>query len=178
MPPEGPGPPELLGATEETVVLVGDPSSVRLTVPTTTQRRLDDASTGGGRLFLTVEDIEAERDPGLVYAVYLNLPADGGALDAARHHVGNVSFFGIQQLSDPNVPHEGGAPALRHTFDVTDVMSTLRERDLWDPAGFTVTFEPVGVRPPPGEEESWQAEPMSDAARTPVKIGRVSLFVA
>lgn len=173
LPPE---PPELVAASEETVELVGTRTSVPLTIPESAQPLLEAASVGTGQALLSVEDIEAERDPGLVYAVYLNLPEGGNDEERRLHHVGNVSFFGIEQLNDPDVTHESGAPGLRHTFDASDVISRLNERELWDPASMEVTFEPITLLPPPGEEESWVVE-TDEAAARPVKIGRVSLFI-
>lgn len=170
-------PPELVAASEETVELVGAKTSVPLAVAESAQPLLDAARVGERHALLTVEDIEAERDPGLVYAVYLNLPEGADEGERRLHHVGNVSFFGIEQLNDPDVTHEGGAPGLRHTFDVSDVLNRLNGRELRGPAAMDVTFEPVILLPPPGEEDSWVEEP-AELAAPPVKIGRVSLFIA
>jgi tyrosinase len=169
-------PPELVAASEETVELVGTKTTVPLTIPESAQPLLETATIGTGEALLSVEDIEAETDPGLVYAVYLNLPE--GADDEQRrlHHVGNVSLFGIEQLNDPDTGHESGAPGLRHTFVATDVISGLNEQERWDPASMQVTFEPLALLPPPGEEESW-VEERDELAAAPVKIGRVSLFI-
>jgi hypothetical protein len=42
-----------------------------------------------------------------------------------------------------------------------------------------VTFEPIGVLPPPGEEATWDAGEEEAAEDVPpIEIGRVSLFVA
>ena len=67
-------------------------------------------------MLVSVEDIEGERDPGLVYAVFLNLPDDSDEGERQMHHIGNVSFFGISMLNDPDEPHRGGAPALRYSI--------------------------------------------------------------
>jgi hypothetical protein len=177
MPRERATPAELVGASEEPIVLVGEPSSVQVTVPADSRDRFHDASRGGQRLFVSVENIEAERDPGLVYAVFLT-SSNGGDAPTTRHHIGNVSFFGVQESADPDLPHGGGARGLAHTFDATDAVNALREQQLGDSLAITVTFEPVGILPPPGQEETWEPEPLSEFAKTPVTIGRVSLFVA
>jgi tyrosinase len=171
-----PEPPELVAASEETLELVGTKKSIPLTVPESAKPVLEAASVGAKQALLSVEDIEAERDPGLVYAVYLNLPEGANDEERRLHHVGNVSLFGIEQLNDPDVTHEGGAPGLRHTFVASDVINRLNEKELWDPAAVEVTFEPLTLLPPPGEEESW-AEETEELAAPPVKIGRVSLFI-
>ena len=171
-----PEPPELVAASEEPLELVGTKASVPLTVPESAKPLLEVASVGTQQALLSVEDIEAERDPGLVYAVYLNLPEGANDEERRLHHVGNVSLFGIQQLNDPDITHESGAPALRHTFVASDVIKSLSEQGLWDPASMEVTFEPITLLPPPGEEASW-VEETNELAETPVKIGRVSLFI-
>lgn len=170
-------PPEFLGASEDAVVLVGGVASVQLTVPGDARSRLDDGARRGERLFVSVENIEAERDPGLVYAVFLTSSGSGDA-PTPRHHIGNVSFFGIQESTDQDLSHDGGAHGLAHTFDATEAVNALREQPQGNSTDMTVTFEPVRILPPPGQEDTWEAEPPSEFAKTPVKIGRVSLFVA
>jgi hypothetical protein len=125
-------------------------------------------------VLVSVEDIQAERDPGVAYAVYLDVPGDP---DRERRHIGNVSFFGVETMNDPDRPHHG-APGFRHTFDATEVVKTLKEQHLWDPASMTITFEPIRVHPPPGQELPPEAVAEAAAPVAPVRIGRVSLFVA
>jgi len=174
MPPPS-QPPELAAASEEPLELVGAAASVSLTMPGRSRELIETAAEGTGRILISVEDIEAERDPGLAYAVYLDSPGDVDGPDRERRHIGNVSFFGIEKMSDPDQPHEG-VPGFRHTFDATDALNTLKEQSGWDPASMRITFEPITLLPPPGEELPEEAERTAQA--TPVRIGRVSLFVA
>ena len=173
--PASGGPPELVGATEESLTLAGEPASVAISVPGGTQESVRSAAgPGPGRVLVSVDDIKADINPGVVYGVYLNLPGESG--DRRAHHIGNVSLFGIEKMNDPDIRHEG-APGFRHIFDATRVAGKLAEEGRWDPAGVTVTFEPIGVHPPPGAEAGWAPE---EAGQTvpPIEIGRVSLFVA
>ena len=173
--PEPGGPPELVGATEEPFTLAGGGASVPISVPPSTQESVTSAAAPGpGRVLVSVDDIKADVNPGVVYGVYLNLPEDG---DRQEHHIGNVSLFGIEKMNDPDTRHEG-APGFRHVFDATSVAGRLSEEGRWDPAAVTVTFEPIGVLPPPGEEGTWAAGEAEGAAVPPMEIGRVSLFVA
>jgi len=173
--PSGPSqPPELAAASEEPLELAGTTASVALTVPGSAQSLAEAASDQERRVLVNVEDIEADRDPGLAYAVYLDVPGDP---HRERRHIGNVSFFGIETMNDPDRPHDG-APGFRHTFDATEVVKALKEQNLWDPASMTVTFEPIRVLPPPGESLAAEAEAEASAPVPPVRIGRVSLFVA
>jgi hypothetical protein len=167
---EPPEPPELAGATEAPIVLVGEPASVSLTIPARSRSLVAAAAADRTRqLFVGVEDIEAEQDPGLAYAVYLTGPR------GQRRHIGNLSFFGIHTLNDPDRAHIG-APGFRHTFDATGAVDTLRAEGAFDAGSITVTFEPIHVLPPPGRETA--AEFQSAAPTPPVRIGRVSLFTS
>jgi hypothetical protein len=175
--PEPGAPPELVAATEEPLTLAGRTESVRIAVPDNTQEAVNEAAAPGPkRVLLGVEDIKADVNPGVVYGVYLNMPAENG--DRQAHHVGNLSLFGIEKMNDPDIRHEG-APGFRHVFDATSVAGALFEKGLWDPATVRVTFEPIGVLPPPGEEATWDSgEPEAGEDVLPIEIGRVSLFVA
>lgn len=170
------GPPELVAATDESFTLAGGSASVAISVPASTQPLVESAAAPGPkRVLISVEDITADVNPGVVYGVYLNLPGEGGA-DRREHHVGNVSLFGIEKMNDPDTRHEG-APGFRHLFDATKVAGKLTEQGLWDPSAVTVTFEPIGPLPPPGEEDTWDDGRAEEPPVPPVKIGRVSLFV-
>ena len=171
--PPGEGPPELAAASEQPLELIGSTASVRMTLPASS-RELVESAGDEGRVLVSVEDIEAARDPGLAYAVYLDA---GGGPGGDRHHIGNVSFFGIEAMNDPDQPHEGEA-GFGHTFDATESVNALKARGRWDPALISVTFEPIRVLPPPGEELSEEARSQAAAPVPPVRIGRVSLFVA
>jgi tyrosinase len=162
-------PPELAGASEAPVVLAGEAVSVSLTIPASSRSMVERAAADQTRhLFVGIEDIEAEEDPGLAYAVYIQGP------QGQRYHVGNLSFFGIQLMNDPDRQHTG-APGFRHTFDATAAADMLRLQGVFDPGSMTIRFEPIRVLPPPGQE------PAADLPRSPalpVRIGRVSLFAA
>ena len=176
-PPEPSEPPELAAATERPLELTGSARSVELTVPPSTRSLLarEDVTVGEQVLYLNVEDIEAEQNPGVVYGVFVNMPADDPEADRARYHVGNIALFGIEAMNDPNAAHRG-VPGFRHTFDITRVVSELSEAGRWDPNAITVTFEPITPIPPPGQEHL-RAALAEEADVPPIRIGRVSLFV-
>lgn len=165
-PPEHP--PELVGASADRIELAGDETSVAFPVAEAggPARRGITGDLSSERVLLAVEGIEGERVPDVPYGVYLNLPdADGDAVPE-RHHVGNVSFFGIEKAGDVE---SDGAHGLDYTFDVTDVVADLREQGRWDPEQVRVTFAPL-VR----VERRGVA---GEAAPPPVRIGRVGLYV-
>lgn len=169
-------PPELAAATDEPLELAGSAKSVSLSVPSSSRSLVAPPQDGGGRLLIRVEDIEAERDPKIVYSVYLNLSENAGPEEHLAHHIGNLAFFGIEKASDPDAP-PGGGVGWRHTFDATDVVAHLQEKERWDPESLNVTFEPIGVLAAPGEEAVAE-DREAGAPVPPVKIGRVSVFRA
>jgi tyrosinase len=172
-PPTPASPPELAAASEEPLTLSGAAGSVRLQVPSSAEALAESAADGDRPVFVNVEDIRAERNPGLAYAVYLDLPGDA---EQERRHVGNLSLFGIETMNDPDRPHDG-APGFRHTFDATEAVSALKREGLWDASAISVSFEPIVILAPPGEELSPEAQAEAAAPVEPIQIGRVSLFV-
>ena len=167
-PPTPAGPPELIAASDAPLMLAGGTAQVTVAMPSAVEgARMAAPARGDQRFFVSVDDIEAERDPGLAYAVYLDGPS------GRRAHIGNVSFFGIAAMNDPTRRHEG-APGFRQTFDATQALAELRAEGDLDPARLTVSFEPIVVAPAPGAAatEAFRAP----EALAPVRIGRVGLF--
>jgi hypothetical protein len=175
--PQAGGPPELVAATDEPLTLAGGSASVTLSAPGETHELLSNAAAPGpGRVLVTIDDIKADINPGVVYAVFLNAPDDDG--DPLKYHIGNIALFGIEKMNDPDERHEG-APGFQHVFDATEVAGQLAEEGRWDPSAVTVTFEPSKVLPPPGEEDTWDSgQTEEEATVPPIEIGRVSLLVA
>jgi len=128
------------------------------------------------RLYLNIENIEGEKNPGTVYGVYVNLPEnpDPAMLDA--HYAGSVSFFGLERTNDPQAdehPH-----ALRYSLEVGDLLRSLGGGRQYEEEEVHVTFLPETLLPPEGaptmESLAFAEEP---ADEPPVQIGRVSLSV-
>ncbi|HEX3977515.1 MAG TPA: tyrosinase family protein [Solirubrobacteraceae bacterium] len=173
-PPEGE--PELVGASETPVRLAGAPASVALQIdPQAHEAAL--AATGATapqRILLGVEDIEAEQNPGTVYGIYLNLPADASPDVAESHHAGNVSFFGVERARNPRGDEH--AHSLRVVHDITELAQSLAAQGEWDGRHVEVTFRPLGLIP---QDQPELAHALPDAvtdADPPVTIGRVSIF--
>jgi tyrosinase len=167
-PPDQPA--ELVGATEDPIELTGGTTSVALAVgePTGPARR-----RGGGepaRVYLSVEGIEGERNPGVTYAVYVNLPDDADVDEEPEsYYAGNVSFFGIEQTRQVDTDPGGHGMAL--SFDITDLVSELRDADSWDPDEVTVTFVPL--RRGAGRSRGTSGE---TGEGPPVTLGRVGVY--
>jgi tyrosinase len=145
-------PPELVGATEDKVELSGGDASVEFPVGAPTGPALAATEGPGGipsRVYLNVEDVEGDANPGASYGVYLN-----------GEHVGNVSFFGIELAQNVESDHTGGR-GLRFAFDITSLVERLTEEGHWDPQQVRVTFSPLR-----GAQEG----------APPVRIGRVGIY--
>ena len=160
-PPEGE--PELVGASETPVRLLGGPASVALQIdPQAHEAAL--AATGATapqRILLSVEDIEAERNPGTVYGIYLNLPAGASPDVAESHHAGNVSFFGVERARNPRGDEHA---------------HSLAAQGEWDGRHVEVTFRPLGLIPPDQPELAHALPDEATDTDPPVTIGRVAIF--
>jgi tyrosinase len=173
-------PPELVGATDQPLELTGDRATVRFPVsrPAGPLTRTEDAIPG--RVYLVVEDVEADTNPGIVYAVFANVPDDDDDPTNDAHYVGNLSLFGIESSRDLDQDHAGG---LRFAFDITDLYTELRSQGRWNEEQLTVTFEPLGLVPA-GDTEAAEGEAdleldvaeEEEEVVPPVTVGRVSLF--
>jgi tyrosinase len=168
--PEPDHPAELVGATAEPTELTGRTQAARFSI-SRPAGPLSETGADPSRVYLNVEDVRAERNPGLSYAVYVNAPDEDEHEDPVEdaHYVGNVSFFGIELAQDLDRDHPGGHGGMRFAFDITDLYTRLRDAGLWNEDEITVTFEPVwssrAARPTAAEREA-----------PPVTVGRVSIF--
>jgi tyrosinase len=180
-PPTPPAPPEMVAASDRPVELTGNRVSVSLGVTPAARPRLRGgiatAGTEDTPIYLNVEDIDAPRNPGLVYGVYVNVPAGATADERETYHVGNVSLFGIEAVRDRNRIHS--VPGLRHTFNISHLVERLRAANTWNPDTIDVSFEPIVpvARPSAATGLAPEMPQLRTASDIPVRIGRVSLFI-
>lgn len=164
--------PELVGGLAEPVRLSGSTQQVQLEF---NQRAVSSAlassSTGTPRVLLEIQDIDAEEQPGTVYAVYVNLPPNTSADDEQAHHVGTLSFFGVRRARNPSGDQQ--AHGLSLTYDITELANRERAGGQWNDKTIIVTFEPLTLIPPDGEEPS-----APDEAEPPATIGSMSVYYA
>ena len=174
----GPGAPRsLVGASDGPVRLVGQ----TVTVPVAIDERAAASLQAPGqpavqhRVFLDIEHIDAERNPGRVYGVYVNLPNPGQPADAdlATHFAGNLSLFGIEAARRPmrdEPPH-----SLNVSLDITRVLDRLADAGEWtDGHQLAVTFRPTPLEAAPDRADLTA----TDHASLPITIGRVSVHYA
>ncbi len=161
--------PQMIGATAKPFDLVGAPAEVSVPI---------DAKAAGvlgpdQHVYLNVEDIEGERNPGTVYGIYADLPAAASTELEEAHHVGNLSFFGIEGASNPGGDEH--AHGLRVAMDISTLAHEMAAEDRWAGKALTVSFRPFALTPPEvPDPEDLVAAPAGDDP--PVRIGRVSVF--
>jgi tyrosinase-like protein/polyphenol oxidase-like protein len=170
--------PELVGASEKPVQLVGGPATVSLRIDG--QAHADALAAAKvdepGHIYLSVEDIEADQNPGTVYGIYVNLP-DGASPEVAEsHHAGNVSFFGVERARNPRGDEQ--AHSLRVMQDITELAAALAARGEWDGTHVNVTFRPFGLIPPDRPDLAHALPDETTSSDPPVTIGRVSILYA
>jgi hypothetical protein len=162
-------PAELVGATQTPVTLTGSSAAASIPVSAPAGPAAADSteeSVGAPpSVYLNVENIEGEANPGLLYGVYVNLPEGEPPDPDGPHFAGTMSFFGIESSTADDDDEEEAPHGLRHVFDITALAATLGEQGRWDPEHLHVTFSPIGV----------QDEAAPDVP--PVTIGRVSVFM-
>jgi tyrosinase len=158
--------PEMVGASEEPVVLSGGPASARVVVSAPSGPAALSAAVEPPEVHLNIENVTGLKAEG-TYAVYVNMP-EGGTPDQHQDlFAGLVPMFGVAEATrgDNNRPGDG----LTFSLDVTDVVRRLQARGNWT-GEVRVTFVPEGM--------PVAAERIAAAVTEPIKIGRVSLYYA
>jgi tyrosinase len=166
-----------VGGSQAPVQLTGAPAQVTVEIDQRASRSML-AQAGieqPRRVFLSVQEIESEQDPGVPYGMYVNLPEGAPPDTAASHYAGALSFFGATRAQHPKSdepPH-----SLTITHDITRLSQALGQEGQWDGQHVTVTFRPIGLVPP--EQPDLVHAPDAPARdHPPVRIGRVSVFYA
>ena len=102
----------------------------------------------GKSLYLVVRGLTATEAPGVLYSVYLDLPAGARPAENDPHKVGIIHFFnarppGAANAPDAESPVNTDAEKVFFSFDVTPAVRALRERGGLQEAT-TLTFIPDG----------------------------------
>lgn len=118
-------------------------------------------------MYLSIENIEGDRNPGLLYGVFVNLPEGESPQYENPHYAGALSFFGIESTGSEGQGGDEAPHPLRYDFDITPIVEKLKQEGRWDPDHLDVTFSAIEA---PDEEIAQHDIP-------PVQIGRVSLYV-
>lgn len=155
--------PEMVGASESRVPLVGTPSEVEVAVEAPSGPALAETTERAQprKVYLKVENVRGKELAAPNYLVHVNLPAEADPAEHEDRRAGLVSMFGVREASESDEEHSGSG--LTFSFDITGVVRRLQETGEWDPEHLRVTFTPVGA----GAERGGD-----------VSVGRVSLFYA
>lgn len=131
------------------------------------------AAAGFGAVLLAVDGLAADRTPGVVYQVYLNVPDPSADALPDQHLAGTFAAFGLD--ADPDARPGRGTAAVGFTFDVTSLVQILAPRRRWDPLSLTVTVQ--AVLPTTGAHERAAECGLPTATDRPLRIGRAELLV-
>lgn len=130
------------------------------------------------RVVLSLEGIQFDRNPGVAYEVYINLPEGQEPDYRSEYFAGTLGFFGLE----PDHVHGGGhgheaeehqQPSATVSYDVTPNVRALQARGEWREGPVSATFVMRTVLPPPGDEEATVALAAEPAGRP--RIERVTL---
>jgi tyrosinase len=168
--------PELVGASEQPVQLVGAPASIAIEIdPKAAASVLRDIGQAEpSHVYLSVENIEGAENPGTVYGIYVNLPEAASASLAEGHYAGNLSFFGIERARNPRGDEQ--AHSLQVTREITELVHTLAAGGEWDGQSVTVAFRPLGLIPLDRPDLTHALPDSVSASDPPVTVGRVSIL--
>jgi len=101
--------------------------------------------------YVVVEGLKVDRQPGVVYNLYLNLP--DGASDAASstHLIGSINFFGVMSSNMSDAAHSMSNRFV--SFDITPLVQRLGAQAV--SGDLHVTIAPAGT--PKGEAQPTMA---------------------
>lgn len=93
------------------------------------------------RWYLMLRGLHADAQPGVLYAIYLDLPANATPAQSADHLVGTINFF--DAVAHPG--HESASVDKTRfiSFDATEIVRALRDKKLLS-ATPAVTIVPIG----------------------------------
>lgn len=144
------------------VVLTAQTVSFSINVKQLRQQLLAIAESKTETLFLELEDVEADRQPGVVWDVYVGLPANAAPNPESPYYVGGVSLFGTGIRSEMGHQFKPARMAFAIDRAIQDPLKTNAEL-------IPVIFVPQGIL--------IQGQPSRPEVQSPVRIGRASLVV-
>ncbi|MDP9343476.1 MAG: tyrosinase family protein [Actinomycetota bacterium] len=170
----------LVGATDKPIRLVGEEARVPIAIDERATQSLSGKAAAvvpQHRAFLDIEGIDAERNPGTVYGVYVNLPEQPTQDDLATHHVGNISLFGVERARNPRGDEQ--AHGLRVSMEITELLDRLAAEGTWQEGGrVEVALRPITLEPPEDRAEGAAQIAPTGHPDTPITIGRISVQFA
>lgn len=144
--------------------LKDEPVSIRLDTGKLRQRQGELKGAKAGTMLLELEDVEAERQPGVVWDVYVGLPKE--EKDAKRdvqgpHFVGTIALFGTGIRDEAKHKFR---PA-RFVFPLHDALAATSDAQSEE---VSVTFVPHTIEV--------EGQPPKVQVQAPVKVGRARII--
>jgi tyrosinase len=157
----------VVGSSGHPVILVGREERVRVPVAPGT---LAEAArpTSAARVVLELGQIQAERNPDVVYGVYLNLPAHPSEAELLGHHVGSIALYGIEKMD----PALGG---MRLVFEITEAVRRVGAGDEALELTFRPTEPAIREDAPDAEEVREAYRRMRDHRDQPISVGTIRI---
>jgi hypothetical protein len=93
--------------------------------------------SGGANYYVVVEDPRINRQPGVLYNLYLNLPDGASPAATTAHLIGTLNFFGAMPRS------MGSMQGKFISFDITQLVQRLGAQAV--SGDLQVTFAPAGT---------------------------------
>jgi tyrosinase len=78
--------------------------------------------TAGRKMYLVLDKLQANAQPGVIYDVYLNLPPGTPPAKRATYWAGSINFFSVSA----HAGREAADPDKFRSFDVTNLLTTQR----------------------------------------------------
>jgi tyrosinase len=91
------------------------------------------------RVTLTLDDIRFDKNPGIGYEIYLDLPPGQQPDIRSPYYVGTIHFFGLKHSREQS--HQS-----QLQFDITNVVAALSKQQLWQGKA-RLTYVPRGPTP-------------------------------
>jgi hypothetical protein len=176
--------PTLVGASDGLDVIELGAAPVKVPIEMRDETREEVAEVAAAevvenRVVLSLEGVQFDRNPGVAYEVYINLPEGQEPDYRSEYFAGTLGFFGLE----PDHVHGGGhapeaeehqQPSATVSYDVTPNVRALQARGEWREGQVSATFVMRTVLPPPGDEEAAVAPEAEPAGRP--RIERVTLM--
>ena len=165
--------PEMIGASDQPIDLTAQPVivTVPVTAPTGPALRTSAAPDATpARMFLNIENITGTA-AGTSYQVYVNVPPGDDPVEHQELFAGLLPLFGLAEATRGAQDHPGDG--LHYSLEVTDIVRQLGTTPGFDQNALRLTFVPQPSPAEPGARVAAAA-----VAAEPIRIGRVSLYVA
>jgi hypothetical protein len=82
----------------------------------------------GMHLYLLLKDLSVKEQPGTLYRIYVDLPADAKPVRDDPHYAGMLNFYNAGTSGDLRPPNTGNQSFLR--YDITTLLKNLKAQNL------------------------------------------------